>query len=123
LDVAAGKAAEVPITLRGASAAGATDHQSLTAGFSSLALSPDAKKVAFIARGEVFAASAKDGGDATRVTFTPSAESQLGWASDSRRLVYTSLRGAVTHLYLYDFGTRAETQLTDGAQNDVNPRW
>ena len=42
-----------------------------TTQFSDLALSPDGRKVAFIARGDVFAASAKDGGDATRVTATP----------------------------------------------------
>jgi len=39
-----------------------------------LALSPDGRKLAFAARGEIFAASAKDGGDAARVTMTPAAE-------------------------------------------------
>ena len=68
LDVASGKAAQVPITLRGASASNADEHLSLTTGFGSLALSPDGKKIAFTARGDVFAASAKDGGDAVRVT-------------------------------------------------------
>ena len=33
-----------------------------------LQLSPDGKKVAFVVRGEVFAASATDGGDAARVS-------------------------------------------------------
>ena len=63
-----GHAAEVPITRMGAPAGPATEHLRLTNQFQDLALSPDGKKVAFAARGEIFAASAKDGGDAARVT-------------------------------------------------------
>ena len=66
--------AEVPITRTGAPAGQATEHLRLTSQFQELALSPDGKKVAFVARGEIFAASAKDGGDAVRVTTTPAAE-------------------------------------------------
>ena len=51
-----------------------------------------ARKIAFIVRGEVFAASTTDGGDAARVTFTPAEESQVAWSADSRRLVYVSDR-------------------------------
>ena len=123
LDVASGKAAEVPITLRGAGTTTASDHQSLAAGFGSLALSPDGKKIAFTVRGDVFAASAKDGGDATRITTSPENEGQLTWAPDSRGLAYVSSRDGATHLYLYDFNTRAETKLTDGTRNDVSPTW
>ena len=123
LDVASGKTAEVPITLRGASASPASDHQTLTQGFQSLALSPDGKKIAFVARGEVFAASAKDGGDATRITNTPELETQVVWAPDSRRLAYASSRDGAMHLFLYDFTTRTETKLTDGPSNDVGATW
>ena len=76
----------------GAPAGPATDHLRLTSQFQDLALSPDGKKVAFAARGEIFAASAKDGGDAARVTMTPAAESQVAWSPDSRRIVYASER-------------------------------
>ena len=55
---------------RGAPAGPAVEHLSLTNQIQELALSPDGKKVAFVVRGEVFAASAKDGGDAARVTST-----------------------------------------------------
>ena len=124
LDVASGRAAEVPITLRGASVATGVDHQVMTQGFGSLALAPDGRKIAFVARGEVFAASARDGGDAERVTTTPELETQLVWAPDSRRLAYISSRdGAATHLFLYDFPTRTETRLTNTAANDVAPTW
>jgi len=123
VDVASGKAAEVPITLRGVSATVAAEHQTLTQGFGWLALSPDGKKIAFTAHGEVFAASARDGGDAARITNTPELEAELAWAPDSRGLAYVSSRDGPTHVYVYDFVTRAETKLTDGPRNDVMPTW
>ncbi len=123
LDVAGGKAAEVPITLRGASASAAPEHQSLATGFQSLALSPDGKKIAFIAHGELFAASARDGGDAARITTTPELEAEPAWAPDSRRVAYISSRDGPTHVFVYDFGSRTETQITNGSSNDVAPTW
>jgi hypothetical protein len=124
LDVALGKANEVPITLRGASATSGSEHVTISNGFQSLALSPDNKKIAFLARGEVFAASARDGGDATRITTTPEEEAELTWAPDSRRLAYVSSREGAAHIYMYDFATRAETKLTGlgaEAKYDVEP--
>ncbi len=123
LDVATGRTARVPIALRGVAASPGVEHESLSVGFQSLALSPDGKKLAFVAHGDVFAASARDGGDATRVTNTPEAETQLAWAPDSRRLAYVSTRDGPAHIFVYDFGTRTETKLTDGAANDVGPTW
>jgi tricorn protease len=122
-DVASKQAHQVPVVLRGSPAGPAVEHVTLNNGFQQLALSPDGRKVAFTARGDVFAASARDGGEATRVTSTPGPEEQLAWAPDSRRLVYSSERGDSWHLYLYDFGSRSETQLTKVTGNDVAPRW
>ncbi len=122
-DVGARQARQVPITLRGASASPVSEHLTLNNGFQQLALAPDGRKIAFIARGEVFAASARDGGEATRVTNTPGPEEQLAWSPDSKRIVYSGQRGNAWHLYLYDFSTRAETQITNAAGNDVVPRW
>ena len=113
----------VAITLRGSPAGPAVEHVTLSNGIQQLALSPDAKKVAFAVRGEIFAASAKDGGEAARVTTSAGPEEQLAWAPDSRRLAYSSEREGAWHLFLYDFGTRAETQLTKGSASDVAPRW
>jgi hypothetical protein len=61
-----------------------TEHLTLTTGFTGLSLSPDGRKVAFVARGEIFAASARDGGDAARVTRSLANEAQIMWAPDSR---------------------------------------
>jgi hypothetical protein len=87
LDTSSGQARAVPIVRRGAATTPVPERVRQTNQFSDLALAPDGKKVAFIARGDVFAASAKDPGDATRVTTTPDLESQPVWAPDSRRLV------------------------------------
>ncbi len=124
LDVASGKTAPVEITLQGVAAGPVSEHLTLSSGFSSFELSPDGRKLAFIAHGEVFAASARDGGDAARVTETVGLEARATWAPDSRRIVYESDRdGGVYHLFLYDFGTRAESQLTRGPAHDVAPRF
>ena len=115
-----GRAAEMPITLRGASSTPLSDRVTLSSQIRELALSPDGKKVAVIARGEVFAASAKDGGEAVRVTNTAAAESFAAWSQDSRKLVYSSERNGTYQIFQYDFSTNAETQLTT-VGNDASP--
>ena len=123
VDTATGQSREVPIALRGAPAAAAAEHRSFTDQYQELALSPDGKKVAFTVHGEVFSASAKDGGDAVRVTNTAGEEAELAWAPDSRRLVYRSDRDRVHHLFLYDFATGKETALTNGPGRDNLPHF
>jgi tricorn protease len=122
LDTKNGEAYAVPITLNGSASGPSVTHTAITT-YTDLALAPDARKIALIAHGEIFASSAKDGGEAHRVTFTPGAESQVSWAPDSMRIVYLSPRDAVNHLFLYDFAQKKETQLTNDALPDVGPRF
>jgi Tol biopolymer transport system component/C-terminal processing protease CtpA/Prc len=123
LDTESGRASEVRITRRGVPAGPSVERVRQTDQLQELALSPDGKKVAFTARGEVFAASATDGGDATRVTTTPAPESQPAWDKESRRLAYVSARNGAGQLFLYDFATNAETQLTNSNDGDDTPRF
>ena len=123
VDTSGGSPREVSIALRGAPASAVVEHRTLTDQFQELAVSPDGKKAAFTVRGEVFSASAKDGGDAVRVTTTAAEESELTWAPDSRRLAYISHRDGTNHLFLYDFGSGKETQLTSGTGRDNMPRF
>jgi Tol biopolymer transport system component len=116
-----GNAREVAITLRGAASTPMIERVSLGSQLRELALSPDGKKVAVAARGEVFAASSKDGGDAVRVTNTVAPESFVTWTSDSKKLVYASERNGSLELFQYDFGTETETQLTKGTNQDGSP--
>lgn len=122
LDTSSGRAARVPITKRGAPSAPAVEHLNLNNGFSDLALSPDGRKVAFAARGEIWAAASREGGDAVRVTRTAARESQVTWLPDSRRIVYVSQRNGIGHLFLFDFTTNEETQLTRASTGDAAPR-
>ncbi len=114
-----GRAAEVPITLRGAATTPILDRVNATTQIRELVLSPDGKKVAMVARGDVFAASAKDGGDAVRITRTAAPESYVTWSADSRKLVYSSERNGKMALYQYDFTTESEMPLTAGIGNDM----
>jgi Tol biopolymer transport system component/C-terminal processing protease CtpA/Prc len=121
--VPGGEPAPLTIRLEGAIAESAFRRVSLNSGFSDLTLSPDGKKVAFTARGEVFAAGLEEGGTAARVTRTPAGESSLTWAPDSRRLAYVSLRDGTPSIHLYDFATGDERVLTDTPDADVTPRF
>jgi Tol biopolymer transport system component/C-terminal processing protease CtpA/Prc len=123
MDTASAQVREVPVLLRGAPASTAVEHRTFSDQVQELALSPDAKKVTFTVHGEIFSASAKDGGDAARVTTTAGEEAELAWAPDSRRLAYMSDRDGTNHLFLYDFTTGKETPLTSGAGRDHQPRF
>jgi len=126
METATGKAERVPITLRGVPASPGVTHVTET-NFSSLALSPDGKKIAVVAHGEVFAASAKDGGEAQRLTHTPTAESEPVWSPDSMKLVYRSEagtgEGSGHNLVMYDFATSKESVLTQAGSEDEKPKW
>ncbi len=115
-----GRAAEIPVTLRGTAAASLTEKINLSTQIREFALSPDGKKVAVVARGEIFAASSKDGGEAQRVTNTVAPESFAAWSPDSRKIVYTSERGGKLQIFQYDFSTETEVQITNNG-NDFSP--
>ena len=104
----------VTITRRGAITAPDVERVRSTSQFSELSLSPDGRKIAFVSRGDIFAAASREGGDAARVTFTSGIESSPVWAPDSRRLAYVSAREGEPRIYLYDFATNAERPLTAG---------
>jgi Tol biopolymer transport system component/C-terminal processing protease CtpA/Prc len=121
VDTASGKAQPVSITLAGAVAGPEDRHKTMRDGFRNLALSPDGKKVAFVAHGAVFAADADKGGDAVCVTRAPGDAYDIAWAPDSRRIVYGAFRDGGEHLYLYDFDAGKETQLTSGDGEETSP--
>ncbi len=122
LNVADGRTAPLAITLRGAATTPVSERLTLTTGVQQFSLSPDARKLALLIRGEIFAADAKAGGDAARVTTTVEPEAMPAWAPDSRRIAYASWRGGRARIWVHDFGTRAERALTAGG-DDIAPRW
>ncbi len=122
VDTRSGKAAEVKIALRGSPSSPGVTHMPIRQ-WSGLALSPDGNKVAIVGHGEVFAGSAKEGGEPQRLTRTESAESDPQWSPDSKEVVYRSERDGGSSLYLYNFATAAERPLTHGLDMDVSPTW
>jgi len=123
LDPASGRSAPLAIELAGAIRGPQPKHEKLGGDYSQIALSPDGKKLALIAHGEVFATDAAKGGHARRLTRTAAAEYDLAWAPDSHRLVYGSERAGHGQLYLYDFASGKETALADAAGEDTAPRF
>ena len=79
LDVKSGDASAVPLTLVGSAAGPAASHIAVNQ-FSDMVVSPDGRKMALVGHGEIFATSARDGGDAVRVTSTPGPEGQVVWS-------------------------------------------
>lgn len=118
-----GQATPLAIRLAGAIRGPLAKHEKLTGGFSQIALSPDGKKLALIAHGEVFATDAAKGRHARRLTRTTAEEYDLAWAPDSRRLVYGSERGGHGQLFMYDFADGKETALASDAGEDTAPRF
>jgi tricorn protease len=120
VDTKSGAAARIPITLRGVPSTPSVTHQQLNR-FADLSLSPDGKKIAVIAHGDVFAASATEGGDAIMVTSTPAPETSVRWSSDSKRLVYVSARNGHEQIFEYDLVKNSERQLTNTNEDDERP--
>jgi tricorn protease len=124
-DTASGQATPVPIALRGAPAAAGERHLTERE-FTNLALSPDGKKIAVVAHGDVFAAPAKDGGSGQRISTSPAFESAPIWSPDSKRLLYVSEQGLGSRIVEYDFATERERNLTpagSGTDTDEAPSW
>lgn len=129
LDLASGDAE--PITIRVRPDAKTTPVQvwAFQRQLRELALSPDGKKVAFVAHGEVFADFADKETDkecrqgaSFRLTNTAARERDIAWMPDSRRLVYVSDRHSDEEVYLYDFTARGETRLTESAERAARPK-
>jgi tricorn protease len=121
LDTAGGRTSRVSITKRGVPPTPLVEHVTMNNDFQDLALSPDGRKVVFVARGEIWAAAARDGGDAVRVTRSIARETQIDWMPDSRGIVYLSERNGVGQIFQYDFTTSRETQLTNSTPGDGAP--
>ncbi len=123
-DVDSGATRELAIVPRGLPDVVTARHVTLTARFSALDLSPDGKKIAFVARGRVFAAGAQEGGAAQIATPRGGAAYDVPvWAPGSRRIAFVIDRGAEQALATYDFPDGPERTLTPAGHHDDYPRW
>ena len=75
------------------------DPQTLTSAARSIAVSPNGKEIAFIARGDVFVTSVEFS-TTKRITDTPEQERDVDFSPDGRSLVYSSERGNTWNIYM-----------------------
>lgn len=112
-DVASGRVAQLPIRLEGAVEEPHAIHVTAHDHFTTYALSPDGKKVAFITRGRLFAADAKNGGSAQEVPLHGRyALGALTWSPDSNAVAFVAGHGYGGVIETYDFLNDRSEQLT-----------
>jgi Tol biopolymer transport system component/C-terminal processing protease CtpA/Prc len=124
-DVRTREAAAVPIALRGVSAARGVERVTLSQGFTA-DLSPDARKLALIGRGELWASDAREGGDATRLTSSPAVEKQPRWLrggrEGDREIVYVAWSASGGQVMVHDVAAnRARALTTAGDASQPTP--
>ncbi|MCC7196475.1 MAG: PD40 domain-containing protein, partial [Gemmatimonadaceae bacterium] len=86
-------------------------------GASEFKVSPDGKKLAFVAGGDVFLLPTEEGGVPRQLTNTVEREKDVDWDSDSRTLCYSSRRGGAWRVYGVDAATGKEVFVrSQGAQ-------
>lgn len=80
-------------------------------------ISPDGKKIAFVAGGDVFLLPTEEGGVPRQLTNTVEREKDVKWDSDSRTLAYSSRKGGAWRVYGVDAATGKEAFVrSQGAQ-------
>jgi tricorn protease len=123
-DVETGATRKLAVELQGLPDVTTPEHVAQIAGFASLALSPDGKKIAFVARGHIFAADAQSGGEAQMIASSqPAADVLPVWAAGSRRIAYVVDHGNQTAIAIYDFPDGPERIVTPPGHYDDYPHW
>ncbi len=93
-----GEPTMVDISIRTQDVTNAEELISINGGISEMAVSPDGKEIAFIARGEVFVTS-NEGKFTKRLTNTAATERFLTWTGDGDAVVYASERDGKWSIY------------------------
>lgn len=86
-----GKPSKVSIAVKGDDKANREQQVSISGNVKEMAISPDGKEVAFVARGEVFVASV-EGSFTKRITSTPEQEAFVSFSNDGKSVIYASER-------------------------------
>ena len=86
------------------------EPQTLT-GIVNPVVSPDGRAIAFTAMGDLWLLP--PGGQPVQITNDPAVELDPAWSPDSTQLAFASDRGGHMDLWVHDFRTNVDTQLTD----------
>lgn len=82
---------QLKINIRTQASSNSDSYISINGGVNEMAISPNGKEIAFIARGEVFVTSV-DGSLTKRITNTPESERFVRFTTDGKHVVYSSER-------------------------------
>ncbi len=127
LDLKTKKAAPVRVKVRADRKVNSASHRTYNGDIQGFTLSDDGKKVMFVTRGRIFAASAEKGTEKGRPAFslpsTTSRYGQISWNPDSGKAVYVSDQNGENQVFLYDFQEKKETLLTDQSVPANAPRF
>ncbi|WP_329905421.1 S41 family peptidase [Porphyromonas pogonae] len=107
------------------------DYQTLRSGAESMAVSPNGKEIAFVARGDVYVTSVEYG-TTKRITNTAEQERDVDFRPDGRGLVYSAERGGTWNIYQTELSRKEdksfcyardlkETQLTNTKSPSFQP--
>ena len=123
-DTASGHTERLAIELRGLPVTIAPARRTLTSTFGDFDLSPDGKKLAFIGRANLFAASADAGGQSIAVPQRDAlAAHEPVWAADSRRVAYVRDTGDTQAIATYTFPDGPQRTITPPGHHDDYPHW
>lgn len=86
------------------------------------AVSPDGKRTLLVIRGELFVVNNERGGEAKRLTFTPSREIDPIWMKDGKSVVFASKKEGSYDLFSLELATLTTKKLTSGAGNEQAPQ-
>ncbi|MDN3595344.1 S41 family peptidase [Zunongwangia endophytica] len=89
---------KVQVNIRTQSGDNSDNYININDGVEEMAIAPNGKEIAFIARGEVFVTST-DGSLTKRITNTPNRERFLSFAPDGKSVVYSSERDGIWNVY------------------------
>lgn len=93
-----GQPEKVAVKIRTQDKANADSFISINGGVREMAISPNGKEIAFVARGEVFVTSV-DGSLTKRITNTPEQERFVTWGPEGKSVVYASERDGNWNIY------------------------
>ena len=92
-------------------------------GAAGYAISPDQKKMAYVAGHDIFITPADDNTATRQITRTAARETHPLWFPDSRRLLFLSMQDGNRDFYIYDALLQESTRLTDTTEDESCPVW
>lgn len=94
----------------------------MTNGATEVEVSPDGKTLALVLRGELWTMPAT-GGDAKRLTNSPSNDYDIIWSKDGSRLVFASDRNGSFDIFTIDVKTKDLKTLSSDSNDETNPKY